>query len=139
MINNPGGPSGPGGPNRIFDEFAKLMTDAAGVAQGMRKEAETVFRSQAERMLNGLDLVKRDEFDAVREMAANARQENDRLIERMTGLEARLAKLEGGALKVKKPSAKSTTKTPGKTVSKKPTMSASRATAKPQASKKAAS
>ena len=67
------------GPNRVFDEFAKLMTDAAGVAQGMRKEAETVFRSQAERMLNGLDLVKRDDFDAVREMAANAREENDKL------------------------------------------------------------
>lgn len=84
------------GPNRVFDEFAKLMTDAAGVAQGMRKEAETVFRSQAERMLNGLDLVKRDDFDAVKEMAANARNENDKLTARLSQLEARLEALESG-------------------------------------------
>ena len=67
------------GPNKMFDEFAKLMTDAAGVAQGMRREAETVFKSQAERMMNGLDIVKRDDFDAVREMAANARRRSARL------------------------------------------------------------
>jgi len=91
------------GPNRVFDEFAKLMTDAAGVAQGMRKEAETAFRSNAERMLNGLDLVKRDDFDAVREMAANAREENDKLQAQIDALEARLAKLEKGS---KSPSAK---------------------------------
>ncbi|UCE64775.1 MAG: accessory factor UbiK family protein, partial [Nitrospirota bacterium] len=54
------------GPNRFFDEFAKLMTDAAGVAQAMRREAETVFHAQSERMLNNLDLVKRDDFDAVK-------------------------------------------------------------------------
>lgn len=90
------------GPNRVFDEFAKLMTDAAGVAQGMRKEAETVFRHQAERMLSNLDLVKRDDFDAVKEMAANARAENDRLAERIDKLEAKIATLE----KSRKPSAK---------------------------------
>jgi BMFP domain-containing protein YqiC len=84
------------GPNRVFDEFAKLMTDAAGVAQGMRKEAETVFRSQAERMLNGLDLVKRDDFDAVKEMAARAREENDLLTARLSQIEARLDSLEKG-------------------------------------------
>ncbi|WP_075997009.1 accessory factor UbiK family protein [Salaquimonas pukyongi] len=90
------------GPNRVFDEFAKLMTDAAGVAQGMRKEAETVFRHQAERMLSNLDLVKRDDFDAVKEMAANARSENDHLAERIDKLEAKIAALEKSA----KPSAK---------------------------------
>ncbi|MCB1384644.1 MAG: accessory factor UbiK family protein [Nitratireductor sp.] len=84
------------GPNRIFDEFAKLMTDAAGVAQGMRKEAEGVFRHQAERMLNNLDLVKRDDFEAVKEMAVRAREENDRLAEQIAALEARLAALEKG-------------------------------------------
>lgn len=83
------------GPNKLFDDFARLMTDAAGVAQGMRREAETAFRSQAERMLNGLDLVKRDDFDAVREMAANAREENDRLSARLAELESRVAALEG--------------------------------------------
>lgn len=84
------------GPNRVFDEFAKLMTDAAGVAQGMRREAENVFRDQAERMLNNLDLVKRDDFDAVKEMAAMARDENDRLLDRIKKLEARIEVLETG-------------------------------------------
>ncbi len=84
------------GPNRVFDEFAKLMTDAAGVAQGMRREAENVFRDQAERMLNNLDLVKRDDFDAAKEMAAMARDENDRLLDRIEKLEARIEVLETG-------------------------------------------
>ena len=84
------------GPNRVFDEFAKLMTDAAGVAQGMRREAETVFKHQAERMFNGLDIVKRDDFDAVREMAANAREENDKLHALVSKLEARISALEKG-------------------------------------------
>lgn len=67
------------GPNRLFDEFAKLMTDAAGVAQGARREVETAFRSQAERFLTQMDLVQRDEFEAVKEMASNARMENEAL------------------------------------------------------------
>lgn len=97
------------GPNRVLDEFAKLMTDAAGVAQGVRKEAETAFKSQGERFLNGLDLVKRDDFDAVREMAAKARDENDKLLERIESLEKRLSALEGNSKK--KPStSKSKTK-----------------------------
>lgn len=79
------------GPNRIFDDFAKLMTDAAGAAQGLRQEAETAFRSQAERWLNSMDLVKREEFEAVREMAAKAREENDALSARIAALEEKLA------------------------------------------------
>ena len=67
------------GPNRLFDEFAKLMTDAAGAAQGLRREAETAIRAQAERFLADMDLVKRDEFDAIKGMAANARAENEAL------------------------------------------------------------
>lgn len=90
------------GPNRVFDEFAKLMTDAAGVAQGMRREAETVFKAQGERMLNSMDLVKRDDFDAVKEMAANARDENDKLHKLVADLEKRVAALE----KAKKPATK---------------------------------
>lgn len=77
------------GTNRIFDEFAKLMTDAAGAAQGMRKEVETAFHAQAERWLNSLDLVKREEFEAVREMAIQARDENDALRARIEALEAK--------------------------------------------------
>jgi BMFP domain-containing protein YqiC len=76
---------------RIYDEFAKLMTDAAGVAQGVRREAESVVRSQAERILRELDYVTREEFEAIKEMASKAREENDRLAARLDALEARLA------------------------------------------------
>ncbi|MDL2405110.1 accessory factor UbiK family protein [Rhizobium calliandrae] len=79
------------GPNRILDEFAKLMTDAAGAAQGVRREIETAFNAQAERWLNSLDIVKREEFEAVREMAVKARDENDALRARVEALEARLS------------------------------------------------
>lgn len=79
------------GQNRILDEFAKLMTDFAGATQGMRREVESAFRAQAERILNSMDVVQREEFEAVREMAANARAENERLAERIAALEARLA------------------------------------------------
>jgi BMFP domain-containing protein YqiC len=79
------------GTNRMFDDFAKLMTDAAGAAQGVRKEMETAFKAQAERWLNSMDLVKREEFEAVREMAVIARDENDALKARLDALEAKLA------------------------------------------------
>ncbi len=78
------------GPNRILDEFAKLVTDAAGAAQGVRKEVETAFRSQAERILNSMDVVQREEFEAVREMAIKARAENEALAARLAQLEAQL-------------------------------------------------
>lgn len=74
--------------NRLLDEFAKLMTDAAGVAQGVRREVETAFKSQAERFLNEMDLVQREEFEAVRDMAARAREENEALRRRIDALEA---------------------------------------------------
>lgn len=79
------------GANRILDDFAKLMTDAAGAAQGVRREVETAFRAQAERAMNSLDVVKREEFEAVKEMAIKAREENDALLARIEALEARLA------------------------------------------------
>jgi len=78
--------------NRILDEFARLMTDAAGVAKGVRSEAETVFRTQAEKVLRDLDVVQREEFEAVKEMAANARAEADDLKARIEALEAAAAK-----------------------------------------------
>ncbi len=89
------------GPNRILDEFAKLMTDAAGAAQGVRKEVEGAFRAQGEKFLNSMDLVKREEFDAVTEMAQNARAENESLKQALAALEARIAVLEGAELPVK--------------------------------------
>jgi BMFP domain-containing protein YqiC len=79
------------GPNKLFDDFAKLMTDAAGAAQGLRREAETAFKSQAERFMSEMDIVRRDELDLVREMAAKARAENEELKARIAALEARLA------------------------------------------------
>ncbi|MCB4769404.1 accessory factor UbiK family protein [Ancylobacter sp. Lp-2] len=80
--------------SRIFDDFAKLMNDAAGVATGVRREAETVMRAQAERILRELDVVTREEFDTVKDLAAAAREENETLEARIAALEARLAKLE---------------------------------------------
>ncbi|EXL04401.1 accessory factor UbiK family protein [Aquamicrobium defluvii] len=85
------------GPNRILDEFAKLMTDAAGAAQGVRREVETAFRGQAERILNSMDIVQREEFEAARDMAVKAREENARLSARIDELEARLAGLTAAA------------------------------------------
>jgi BMFP domain-containing protein YqiC len=77
--------------NRVFDELGRLMTDAASVAQGVRREAETLFRSQMERFIADMDLVKREDFDVVREMASKARAENEALAARIAVLEARLA------------------------------------------------
>ena len=80
----------PKGPNRMLDEFARLMTDAAGAAQGVRREVETAFRTQGERLINQMDLVQREEFEAVRDMAAKARLENEALKKRLADLEARM-------------------------------------------------
>jgi len=77
--------------NRFFDEIARLMNDAAGVASGVRREFDTLFRSQADRILRDLDLVQREEFEAVKEMARLAREENEALQARVAALEAKLA------------------------------------------------
>ncbi len=74
------------GSNRILDDFAKLLTDAAGAAQGVRKEVETALRAQMERILNSMDVVQRDEFEAVRQMAVKAREENAALMSRIEAL-----------------------------------------------------
>lgn len=76
----------------IFDEIAKLMSEAAGAVDGVRREAETVARGQLQRLLSDMDLVARDEFEAVRDMAAAARAENERLAARIAELEVRLGK-----------------------------------------------
>jgi BMFP domain-containing protein YqiC len=85
------------GPNRILDEFAKLMTDAAGAAQGVRREVETAFRGQAEKILNSMDVVQREEFEAVREMVVKTRAENKALSARIDRLEALVGELTGAA------------------------------------------
>jgi hypothetical protein len=81
--------------DKIFDDISQLMTNAAGMAQGMKTEAETAMKSWMERWLASADLVTREEFDAVREMAVKAREENERLAARITELEARLADQPG--------------------------------------------
>jgi BMFP domain-containing protein YqiC len=76
--------------NRFFDEIGRLMNDAAGAAQGVKREVDTVLRNQAERILRDLDIVKREEFEAVKEMARLAREENETLKARIAVLEGKL-------------------------------------------------
>ncbi len=80
--------SQPGG--RIFDDFSRLMTDASGLAAGVRREAETAVRGQVERLLAAMDVVSREEFEAVKQMAVLARDENERLEKRILALEEKL-------------------------------------------------
>ena len=83
--------------SKIFDDLAKLATDAAGAAQGLRRDAESAMRSGLERLLRDMNLVTREEFEAVRDMAAKARAENERLSLRLAELEARLPAAAGAA------------------------------------------
>ncbi len=77
--------------NRIFDDFAKLMTDAAGAAEGMKQEAQALFKSQSERILRDMDVVTREDFEVVKAMSQKAREENEALSQRLAALEAALA------------------------------------------------
>lgn len=79
--------------NPIFDNIAKMMTDAAGAAEGMRREVETMVKAQAERFMNTMDVVKREEFEVVKAMAQKAREENEALKARLADLEAKLGNL----------------------------------------------
>ncbi|WP_339109350.1 accessory factor UbiK family protein [Thioclava sp. GXIMD4216] len=76
-------------PNKLFDEMSKLMTNAMGVAQGARTEAETAMKSWMDRWLAERDFVTREEFDAVKAMAAKAREENEALKARLEALESK--------------------------------------------------
>jgi len=88
--------------NRFFDEIGRLMNDAAGAAQGVKREVDAVVRNQAEKILRDLDIVKREEFEAVKDMARLAREENETLKARIAVLEAKLGVSpapDGGSLK----------------------------------------
>lgn len=76
--------------NSVFDDLARLMTGAMGMAQGMNEEAKSFMRAQADRFVAEMDLVSRDEFEAVKQLAAEARAEADALRERIAALEALL-------------------------------------------------
>ena len=80
--------------NRIFEDAARLAEGAMGTAVAFKREVEALVRAQLERVLSGMDLVKRDEFEAAREMAVNARAEQEKLVERVAALEAALAEKE---------------------------------------------
>ena len=73
--------------NKMLDDISQLMTNAMGVAQGAREEAETAVKSVVDRWLADQDFVTREEFDAVRIMAQRAREENAALLARIEGLE----------------------------------------------------
>ena len=73
--------------NKILDDISQLMTNAMGVAQGAREEAETAAKLMVDRWLADRDFVTREEFDAVRAMAEKAREENDALMSRIQALE----------------------------------------------------
>ena len=79
--------------NRVFDEIAKLMSGAAGAAQGVRREIDTLVQTQIERALGDMQIVQRDEFEVVKEMVAKAREENEELQAKITRLEATIKKL----------------------------------------------
>jgi BMFP domain-containing protein YqiC len=96
--------------NRLLDDISRLMTDAAGAAQGVRREAENVVKSQLERFLREMDIVTREEFEAVREMAIMAREENDRLLARIAVLEAGVPAAPAPAAKA--PKVRSRTQSP---------------------------
>lgn len=76
------------GPNKFLDDLSKLMTNAMGVAQGARTEAETAMKGLMDRWLADRDFVTREEFDAVRAMAQKAREENEVLKARLDALES---------------------------------------------------
>ena len=76
--------------NPLIADFVKLMNSAAGTVAGMTREAREGARERLKETLGGLDFVSREEFDAVKDMAAKAREENDKLAERLAALEAKL-------------------------------------------------
>jgi BMFP domain-containing protein YqiC len=82
--------------SRFFDDLARVAAGAAGALSGVRGEIEARARDQLERVLAGMDLVSREEFEAARTMAAKARDEQERLLRRVEELEARLSALEQG-------------------------------------------
>lgn len=81
--------------NRFFDDIARVANGAAGALSGMRADIEARFRDQLERVLAGMDVVSREEFEAVKAMAAKARDEQETLLRRIAALESDLAELKG--------------------------------------------
>ncbi len=83
--------------NRLFDDIARLMTDAAGAADGVRREIETIVKGQIERLLRDMDIAKREEVEVLRDMVVAAREENEQLAIRVKALEAQLDAASGAS------------------------------------------
>ena len=83
--------------NRLFDDLARLMTDAAGAAQGVRREAETVVKAQIERVVRDLDIASREELDVLRDLVTNLQAQNEALSARVAALEAKAGSAASGA------------------------------------------
>jgi BMFP domain-containing protein YqiC len=83
--------------NRLFDDLARLMTDAAGAAQGVRREAETVVKAQLERVVRDLDIASREELDVLRDLVTALQAQNEALTARVAALEARTGGAGAGA------------------------------------------
>jgi len=92
--------------NRLFDDFVKMMNGFAGTMAGMGREAESSAREKMREWIGGMDFVSRDEFEAVKAMAAKAREENDALKARVAALEAKLGGTASKAAPKRKPGAK---------------------------------
>ena len=75
---------------RMFEDLSRIMNDAADMAHGVRREAESLMKAQVERLLASMDIVSREEFEAMKTMAIKARDENERLEKRIMALEAHL-------------------------------------------------
>ena len=84
--------------NKLFDDFAKVMTGLAGTVAGMGREAEASARTRAREWIGGLDFVSREEFEVAKAMAVAARDEADALKARLDALEARLNGTTGGTI-----------------------------------------
>lgn len=100
--------------SRFFDELAKVMTNAAGAAQGARREVDNLVKAQIERVLADIQIVQREEFDVVRDMASMARTENEALRARIAELETKLDTLQSKPAVVAKKKAAAKSSTPKK-------------------------
>ena len=84
------------GTSRLMDDLARLVTDATGAAQGIRREVEGTVKSQLERMLRDMDVATREEVEVLRDLVVAAREANEALTAQVKALEARIEALEGG-------------------------------------------
>ena len=114
--------------NKLLDDLARVAAGAAGAVTGLRDEVEAQMRQRMERLLANMDVVTREEFEVVRELADNARREQEALAATVTALERRIAELEGVAPKAAaKPAARTVTKRPAAAQTRKPAKKAAAA------------